>query len=68
MRLNNCLCIRNGTPSCSIKKGFEEAIAVGRTEPSNKLGRRVHFDPTTKSIIAHPGEDLDAVLLGYKVS
>ncbi|MEO8414834.1 MAG: Gfo/Idh/MocA family oxidoreductase [Ginsengibacter sp.] len=62
-------CIRNGgTPSCSIKEGFEEAISAHMTGLAYKLGRRIHWDPAAQSIIALPGEDLDATLLGDKVS
>ena len=57
-------CIRNGgTPSCSIKEGFEEAISAHMGGLSYKLGRRIDWDPSTQQIIARPGEDLDAVLL-----
>jgi predicted dehydrogenase len=57
-------CIRNGgTPSCSIKEGFDEAISAHMAGLSFKLGRRIDWDPTEQKIIAKPGEDLDAVLL-----
>jgi predicted dehydrogenase len=57
-------CIRNGgTPSCSIKEGFEEAISAHMAGLSYKLGRRIDWDPVEQMIIAKPGEDLDAVLL-----
>lgn len=57
-------CIRNGgTPSCSIKEGFEEAISAHMGGLAYKLGRRIEWDPVTEKIIAKPGEDLDAVLL-----
>lgn len=57
-------CIRNGgTPSCSIKEGFDEAISAHMAGLSYKLGRRIDWDPATQKIIAKPGEDLDAVLL-----
>jgi len=62
-------CIRNGgTPSCSIKEGFEEAISAHMAGLSYKLGRRIQWDPVTQTIITLPGEDLDAALLGDKVS
>jgi predicted dehydrogenase len=58
-------CIRNGgTPSCSIKEGFEEAISAHMAGLSYKLGRRIDWDPATQKIVSKPGEDLDAVLLG----
>ena len=57
-------CIRNGgTPSCSIKEGFEEAISAHMAGLSYKIGRRIDWDPATERIIAKPGEDLDAILL-----
>jgi predicted dehydrogenase len=57
-------CIRNGgTPSCSIKEGFDEAISAHMAGLSFKLGRRIDWDPIAQKIIAKPGEDLDAVLL-----
>ncbi len=57
-------CIRNGgTPSCSIKEGFEEAISAHMGGLSYKLGRRIEWDPVAEQIIAKPGEDLDAILL-----
>lgn len=57
-------CIRNGgTPSCSIKEGFEEAISAHMAGLSFKLGRRIDWDPAKERIIAKPGEDLDAILL-----
>jgi predicted dehydrogenase len=60
-------CIRNGgTPSCSIKEGFEEAISAHMGGLSYKLGRRINWDPAAQKIVALPGEDLDAVLLGNK--
>jgi predicted dehydrogenase len=60
-------CIRNGgTPSCSIKEGFEEAISAHMGGLSYKLGRRMDWDRSTERIIAKPGEDLDAVLLANK--
>ena len=60
-------CIRNGgTPSCSIKEGFEEAISAHMGGLSYKLGRRIDWDPVAQKIIARPGEDLDAVLLANK--
>jgi len=62
-------CIRNGgTPSCSIKEGFEEAISAHMAGLSYKLGRRINWDPVTQTIITLPGQHLDAVLLGDKVS
>ncbi|MEP7143059.1 MAG: Gfo/Idh/MocA family oxidoreductase [Ferruginibacter sp.] len=62
-------CIRNGgTPSCSVKEGFEEAISAHMAGLSYKLGRRIHWDPAAQRIIALPGEDLDSALLGDKVS
>jgi hypothetical protein len=58
-------CIRNGgTPSCSIKEGFDEAISAHMAGLSYKLGRRIDWDAAAQKIIALPGEDLDAVLLG----
>jgi predicted dehydrogenase len=61
-------CIRNGgTPSCSIKEGFEEAITAHMGGLSYKLGRRIDWDPTTERIVAKPGEDLDAILLANKM-
>lgn len=60
-------CIRNGgTPSCSIKEGFEEAISAHMGGLSYKLGRRIDWDPVAEKIIALPGEDLDAALLANK--
>lgn len=57
-------CIRNGgTPSCSVKEGFDEAISAHMAGLSYKLGRRIEWDPGEQKIIAKPGEDLDAVLL-----
>lgn len=57
-------CIRNGgTPSCSIKEGFEEAISAHMAGLSYKIGRRIDWDPQTERILAKPGEDLDAILL-----
>jgi predicted dehydrogenase len=57
-------CIRNGgTPSCSIKEGFEEAISAHMGGLAYKLGRRIEWDAAEQKIIAQPGEDLDAVLL-----
>jgi predicted dehydrogenase len=57
-------CIRNGgTPSCSIKEGFQEAISAHMGGLSYKLGRRIEWDSVAEKIIAKPGEDLDAVLL-----
>lgn len=57
--------IRNGTPvSCGIEEGFEEAMAAHMAGLSWKLGRRMEWDPMSEQIIALPGEDLDAVLLG----
>lgn len=61
-------CIRNGgTPSCSIKEGFEEAISAHMAGLSYKIGRRIDWDPQTERIIAKPGEDLDAILLSNDV-
>jgi len=61
-------CIRNGgTPSCSMKEGFEEAISAHMAGLSYKLGRRIDWDPVNEKIIALPGEDLDAVLLNNNV-
>jgi hypothetical protein len=58
-------CIRNGgTPSCSIKEGFDEAISAHMAGLSYKLGRRINWDPAAQKIITLPGEDLDAALLG----
>ena len=64
--LRECLsCIRNGgTPSCSIKEGFDEAISAHMAGLSYKLGRRINWDPAAQKIITLPGEDLDAALLG----
>ncbi|MEK6781934.1 MAG: Gfo/Idh/MocA family oxidoreductase [Bacteroidota bacterium] len=60
-------CIRNGgTPSCSIKEGFEEAISAHMAGLSLKLGRRIDWDPATERIVAKPGEDLDVELLANK--
>jgi predicted dehydrogenase len=60
-------CIRNGgTPSCSIKEGFEEAIASHMAGLSYKIGRRMEWDRVTEKIIARPGEDLDAILTDNK--
>jgi predicted dehydrogenase len=57
-------CIRNGgIPSCSIKEGFEEAIAAHMGGLAFKIGRRIYWDPETEKILANPGEDLDAILL-----
>jgi predicted dehydrogenase len=57
-------CIRNGgTPSCSIKEGFEEAISSHMATLSYKLGRRIDWDADAEKIKALPGEDLDAILL-----
>ncbi|MBK8088851.1 MAG: Gfo/Idh/MocA family oxidoreductase [Chitinophagaceae bacterium] len=62
-------CIRNGgTPSCSIKEGFEEAISAHMAGLSYKLGRKIDWDRVTERIIAKPGEDLDALLLANKES
>jgi len=58
-------CIRNGgKPSCGIEEGFEEAITAHMAGLSYKIGRRIEWDPATEQIIALPGEDLDAILLG----
>ena len=58
-------CIRNGgTPSCSIKEGFDEAISAHMAGLSYKLGRRIDWDSVEQKIITKPGEDLDAALLG----
>jgi hypothetical protein len=60
-------CIRNGgTPSCSIKEGFEEAISSHMAGLSYKIGRRIEWDRATEKIIARPGEDLDAILTANK--
>jgi predicted dehydrogenase len=57
-------CIRNGgTPSCSIKEGFDEAISAHMAGLSYKIGRRIEWDREAQKIIALPGEDLDAILL-----
>lgn len=58
-------CIRNGgTPSCSIDQGFQEAISAHMAGLSFKLGRRMEWNSETQQVVAKPGEDLDAVLLG----
>ena len=42
-------CIRNGgTPSCSIKEGFEEAISAHMAGVAYKIGRRVEWDAKNK--------------------
>jgi predicted dehydrogenase len=57
-------CIRNGgTPSCSIKEGFEEAITAHMGGLSYKLGRRIDWDAETEKIVEVPGYDFDEVLL-----
>ncbi len=57
-------CIRNGgTPSCGIDQGFQEAISAHMAGLSFKLGRRIEWDPQSQTVIAKPGEDLDAALL-----
>ena len=57
-------CIRNGgTPSCGIQEGFEEAITAHMGGLSYKTGRRIEWNPGEQKIVAHPGEDLDAILL-----
>lgn len=57
-------CIRNGgTPSCSIKEGFQEAISAHMAGVAYKIGRRVEWDAKANQIIALPGEDLDRILL-----
>jgi hypothetical protein len=61
-------CISNGgTPSCSIKELFEEAISPHMGGLAYKLGRRIDWDPATQQIIAKPGEDLDEALFANKI-
>ena len=55
-------CIRNGgTPSCSIKEGFEEAITAHMGGLSYKLGRRIDWDG--EQIVPVEDYNFDEVLL-----
>ncbi len=45
-------CVRNGgQPSCDIDRGFEEAITCHMGTESYLQGRRVTWDPVTKTIV-----------------
>ncbi len=50
-----------GTPSCGIKEGFEEAITAHMGGLSYKLGRRIEWDGSR--IVPVDGFNLDEVLL-----
>jgi predicted dehydrogenase len=59
-------CIRTGEkPSCSIKEGFEEAIASLMATLAFKTGRRVEYDHENDSIVVPgmEGADLDRLLI-----
>jgi len=59
-------CIRTGEkPSCSIKEGFEEAIASLMATLAFRKGRRVEYDYENERIVVPgmEGADLDQVLI-----
>ena len=57
-------CIRNGDkPACGIDEGFDEAIAAHMGTLSLKLGKRIEWDHTTRTIVGMELEEMDRILI-----